>query len=87
MTFSPTRTRESLAEAIRDAGFDVISFASNHCMDWGIDGLVDTCTALRDSQLAVIGAGENLAIARRPAIITNGNTRIAFLARSSILPI
>ncbi|HYM34958.1 MAG TPA: CapA family protein, partial [Steroidobacteraceae bacterium] len=80
------RSTPDTATAIRDAGFDVISFASNHCMEWGVDGFADTLSALRDSQLAVVGAGENISAARKPVIKTVGDTRIAIVARNSILP-
>jgi hypothetical protein len=74
------------ARAIRDAGFDVVSFASNHCMDWGRVGLLDTLDALRANELQTVGAGPNLVAARRPAIVTSNEQRIAFLAYCSILP-
>src|SRR5215831_8539171 len=80
------RSPPHTARAIRDAGFDVISFASNHCMDWGSEGLLDTCTALDSVQIGVIGVGENIAVARAPAIRACGDSRIAFLGRNSILP-
>lgn len=80
------RSPPATAQAIRDAGFDVISFASNHCMDWGSEGLLDTCNVLRKADLELIGAGENIDAARRPAVIAHGDTRIAFLAFNSILP-
>ena len=36
------RTRPQAAQVIRDAGYDVVSFAGNHSLDWGRDGLADT---------------------------------------------
>jgi len=81
------RSSPDTAAALRESGFDVISFASNHCMDWGSEGLLDTCSALRDAQLTVIGAGENISAARAPAVITQGDTRVAMLAFCSILPL
>src|ERR1035437_4304870 len=35
------------AAGLKDAGFDVISTAGNHCMDFGADALLDTIAALR----------------------------------------
>jgi poly-gamma-glutamate capsule biosynthesis protein CapA/YwtB (metallophosphatase superfamily) len=74
------------AHAIRRAGFDVVSFATNHCMDWGRDGFFDTLDALADAGLQQVGAGRNLAEARKPVIIDSRGTKIAFLAYCSILP-
>ncbi len=74
------------ARAIRAAGFDVVSFASNHCMDWGQDGFFDTLDALAGQGLAVIGAGRNLAEASKVTLKECRRTRIAFLGYNSILP-
>jgi poly-gamma-glutamate capsule biosynthesis protein CapA/YwtB (metallophosphatase superfamily) len=75
------------AAALGRAGFDVISMAGNHCMDWGSEALIETRTNLEAAGIAVCGAGANIAEARRPALRTLGDgTRIAILAYSSILP-
>jgi poly-gamma-glutamate synthesis protein (capsule biosynthesis protein) len=75
------------ASAIKNAGFHVVSFASNHCMDWGSEAFFDTIHALQEQGLLVIGAGRNIEEARRPAMIECKGTRIAFLAYNSILPL
>jgi poly-gamma-glutamate synthesis protein (capsule biosynthesis protein) len=82
----PMRADPAGARAIRDAGFHVVSFASNHCMDWGQDAFFDTIDALERASLAVIGVGQNIAEARKPAFIDCKGTRIAFLAYNSVLP-
>ena len=74
------------AAAMRDAGFDVVSFAGNHCMDWGPDGLFDTMENLRAAGLHVVGVGADINAARAPVIREVNGTRIAFVAYSSILP-
>ncbi|TAK55308.1 MAG: CapA family protein [Gammaproteobacteria bacterium] len=80
------RTSPDAAHALRRAGFDVVSWAGNHCMDWGQEGFFDTIAALRGAELAVIGAGADIHEARRPVILERRDQRIAFLAYSSILP-
>jgi poly-gamma-glutamate capsule biosynthesis protein CapA/YwtB (metallophosphatase superfamily) len=82
----PMRADPAGARAIRDAGFHVVSFASNHCMDWGRDAFFDTIDALTEQKLAVIGVGATLVEARKPAILECKGTRIAFLAYNSVLP-
>lgn len=75
------------AAALARAGFDVISFAGNHCLDFGNDAFTETLGHLRAAGLEVIGAGEDIAAARRPAIRTLADgTRVALLAYNSILP-
>lgn len=80
------RSKPQVAHALGEAGFDVISFASNHCMDLGREAFYDTLAVLNQAGLAVVGAGRNIAQARQPAIIERKGTRIAFLAYNSILP-
>ena len=75
------------ASAIKKAGFHVVSFASNHCMDWGSEAFFDTINALRKQGLLVIGVGTNIEEARRPAMVGVKGTQIAFLAYNSILPL
>lgn len=72
--------------AMKDAGIDVVSFAGNHCMDWGPEGLADTVANLESAQLDVVGVGPNIELARAPVMRQVNDVRIAFLAYSSILP-
>lgn len=80
------RTTPATAEAFSRAGFDVISFAGNHCMDWGPGGFFDTIDALDSAGLDVVGVGATIEEARRPVIVERQGVRVAFLAYSSILP-
>lgn len=80
------RADPKTARAIKHAGFSVVSFASNHCMDWGREAFFDTIGALKGEGLLVIGVGSNIEEARKPAIIKRKGNRIALLAYNSILP-
>ncbi len=81
-----SRVKPHMASVFTDCGFDVVSLASNHAMDWGEDALLDTVALFQDRGMAVIGAGRDLAEARRPAIVERNGVRVAFLAYCSILP-
>ncbi|MBI4331898.1 MAG: CapA family protein [Chloroflexi bacterium] len=72
--------------ALTYAGFDVMSAASNHTLDWGYDGLFDTVDLLRNNGITVIGVGKNSEEARQPAIVERKGTRVAFLDYCSVLP-
>jgi poly-gamma-glutamate synthesis protein (capsule biosynthesis protein) len=74
------------AAILADAGFDVLSFAGNHTLDRGPTALHDTVEAVTELNMSVIGAGENLAAARRPAIVDVDGTRIGVLAYCSVTP-
>jgi len=80
-----SRVKPHMASVFTDCGFDVVSLASNHAMDWGEDALLDTAALFRERGMQVIGAGRNLQEARKPAIVKRNGVRIAFLAYCSIL--
>lgn len=68
------------AQAMSDAGIDIVSLANNHMLDWGRDSLCATMGHLADVDIASVGAGCNTQQAEEPYIVTLGDTRIAFLA-------
>ncbi len=80
------QAKPEAARAIREAGFNVLSFASNHCMDLGTEALFDTIDAVKRVGLPLIGVGKNIEEARKPAILESKGTRVAFLAYNTILP-
>jgi hypothetical protein len=82
---SHSRVSPDMASIFSDCGFDVVSAASNHAMDWGDDALLDTMDVFRKRGIKAIGAGRNLAEAREPAIVERNGTRVAFLAYCSVL--
>lgn len=75
------------AAALARAGFDVISMAGNHVLDWGNAAFFETQRNLEAAGLKTVGAGADIAAARAPVFFTLGDgTRVAMLAYSSILP-
>ncbi len=80
------RTAPKTAAALRDAGFAVVTLANNHMMDFGPTALHETLAHLDKAGVAHTGAGDTLAAARRVAVITVANKRIAFLAYSMTFP-
>jgi poly-gamma-glutamate synthesis protein (capsule biosynthesis protein) len=73
------RARPELVGSLVAGGVDVVSLANNHLMDYGAQGLVDTLVTLEAARIPYFGAGRNLAEARRPALLTVGGVRVAFL--------
>jgi poly-gamma-glutamate capsule biosynthesis protein CapA/YwtB (metallophosphatase superfamily) len=68
------------------AGFDLISWASNHALDWGETAFLETIDTLTKNNIAVIGVGRNIDEARKPLILERKRTKVAFLAYCSVLP-
>ena len=76
-----------LAAAFTKVPFDVISIASNNSGDWGPEPVADTVDTFRKLGVHAVGAGHNIAEARKPAIISCNGLRVAFLAYvSTTLP-
>ena len=72
---------DSFLYAIKDAGFNVILFANNHCLDRGIKGAVHTLDLLDSLKLAHCGVYRNMEERekRYPLIMESGGVRIAIL--------
>jgi poly-gamma-glutamate capsule biosynthesis protein CapA/YwtB (metallophosphatase superfamily) len=68
------------ASRVRDLGFDVVSLANNHSMDFGADGLTSTLRALDAAGIVHAGAGSDLGAARAAALVGHGARRVAFVA-------
>ncbi|HEY8554275.1 MAG TPA: CapA family protein [Burkholderiales bacterium] len=77
---------DRVAPALARAGFDVVALANNHSLDYGVEGLRDTIAALERVGIRYVGAGENLAAARRPALLEARGVRVAVLAYSLTFP-
>ncbi len=79
------------ADGLADAGFDVITVATNHVKDCGQaacgdEAFFDTLANLRARGIAPVGGGADLAEARRPAVLTVKGVRFAFLGYDEIAP-
>lgn len=74
------RGSPTAAEGLAWAGFDVLSLANNHALDYGYEGLQDTVAALQEQGIAFVGTGDNEAAAHSPVILTVNGLRVAFLA-------
>ena len=85
-TSSPLRGDPENVAAMARAGFSIASLASNHCMDYGVEGFLDMLQQFRSAGIKIFGAGENLAHARKPLITEHNGNRIGWLAYCSILP-
>jgi poly-gamma-glutamate capsule biosynthesis protein CapA/YwtB (metallophosphatase superfamily) len=81
------RSDPAVAGALRKVGFDALSVAGNHALDFGAVALADTLTALREHDIATCGVGANLEDARTPAIIQARGRRVALLSYCCILPV
>ena len=73
-------------EGLTASGFDFVSLANNHALDYGKAALADTISALDAAGIAHAGAGADRSAAYAPAIIVRRGARIAYLAFSDVVP-
>jgi poly-gamma-glutamate synthesis protein (capsule biosynthesis protein) len=74
------RARPEATEALRHGGFDAVTLANNHVMDFGARGLADTLAALDDAGIRSTGAGPDLARAAEPLIFRGEGVSVALIA-------
>src|SRR5262245_32518823 len=67
-------------------GFDVVSVANNHGMDYGEIGLLDTIEALDAAGTEHVGGGADLASATAPAIVDRSGSSVGVLGWTCLLP-
>ena len=75
------------AQALKSAGFRVVTLANNHTMDFGPLALQDTLAALDENGILYTGAGMDLVDARAPALLRIKGRTLAFLAYSLTFPL
>lgn len=78
------RSTPRVASALADAGFNVVSLANNHTLDYGDAALEQTIRLLDGVGIAHAGAGPDLTAARRPAVLQMNGLRIALLSYTSV---
>jgi poly-gamma-glutamate capsule biosynthesis protein CapA/YwtB (metallophosphatase superfamily) len=79
------------ADALRRAGFDVMSVATNHIKNCGLTNcgdraFFDTLENLRRVSILPVGAGKNHAEAMQPVVVTVNGIRFAIVSLGQIEP-
>jgi len=75
--------RPTLAKGLNALGITMVSTASNHSNDWGIEGLAAMTRLLDAAGLVHAGDGMTLADARRPRFLQTAKGRVALIAAAS----
>ncbi len=77
------RTPSTFGEELKWAGFNLVSHASNHSMDYMYGGLYATWANLKQAGLPYAGTGMSLKESRRPAYLETGKGRVALVSSST----
>lgn len=81
--FPAFNTPDALGDALKDAGFDLVSTANNHCLDRGYDGMVRTLDVLDNLGLAHVGtyrSAEERAAQNGVHVADVSGIKVAFLS-------
>ncbi|ESW76159.1 CapA family protein [Mesorhizobium sp. C280B] len=68
---------------LKDMGFNVVSRATNHTLDWGVEGMRETSRVLDENGIIHAGAGENLAQASAARFLETARGRVALVSFAS----
>lgn len=79
------RADPRVLEDARAYGFNMLTFANNHTLDYDRDGLMATKQAVDAAGFVNTGAGANLDEASAPAYLDTANGRIAMIATVSTM--
>ncbi len=71
------RAPSATAEALRYGGFNLVTLANNHIMDFGERGLAQTIDACERARIGWVGAGATSELAARPYFYSGSDTTIA----------
>jgi poly-gamma-glutamate synthesis protein (capsule biosynthesis protein) len=72
------------ADALKRAGFEIVSLANNHMWDYGKDALFETFANLERVGVEYVGAARERERAYGPVLVERGGLRLAFLAVTDI---
>jgi len=80
------RMNPEVLPVLKNAGFDIVSFANNHVGDWNMSAFKDTLSGLNDAGILKTGAGINKADAENPTIIEKNGIKFGFLGFTDVGP-
>jgi poly-gamma-glutamate capsule biosynthesis protein CapA/YwtB (metallophosphatase superfamily) len=84
--FSNLRSDPSVLLAVQGMGFQTVSLANNHMMDFGAPALEDTLAYLNEAGIQFAGAGLDLEESMAPVISQAGDARVGMVSFSCTLP-
>ena len=73
-----------IARRLANTGFNVLSLATPHSLDFGVEAVEDTINLLDWYHIKTVGAGVTSDVAEKPALIRVKSAQVAFLAYYSI---
>jgi len=74
-------------KVLTQSGFDLMTIANNHAVDYDSPALLETIRVLKGQGIVVIGGGEDIQRAKKPAIMETNGVKIACLGYTEMADI
>lgn len=78
------RARPEALQGLVECGFDIVSLANNHTLDYGVDCMLETLKHLDDYGILHVGAGKDAASAWQGQVIEAKGIKVGFLATTML---
>lgn len=80
------RVHPEKVKLMQEMGIDLVTLANNHALDYGRDAMLDTIDTLDHAGIRHVGAGKNLAEARKPDVVELNGRTFAFIGATRVYP-
>lgn len=80
------RVHPEKVKLMQEMGIDFVTLANNHALDYGRDAMLDTIDTLDHAGIRHVGAGKNLAEARKPDVVELNGRTFAFIGATRVYP-
>ena len=80
------RGKPELIEGFLEAGFDALTIANNHMLDFGLESFFDTLALLKAKKIPFTGGGKNIQEAVEPVVLVRNGLKIGLLSYTTTLP-
>lgn len=77
--------RPAVLQDIKDLGFNMMTWANNHTIDWNLGGILTTMRHLDENKCLHAGVGRNLEEASQPKYLDTPNGRVAIIGVTSTM--
>ena len=78
------RVSPKWVSALKEMDVDLVTLANNHILDYGQQGLLDSCDTLNEAGIAYVGGGRDLDEAKKLVTMEAGGRTIGFLGTSRV---
>lgn len=78
------RVPEKRMVLMKEMGIDIVTLANNHILDFGEEGLLDSCKALDEAEILYVGGGKDFERASALKTMVIGDKTIGFLGTSRV---